>query len=287
MIIPRIFNDKKVPGGITSIPNWVVWFLGTRDGKPTKVLYNANDYPDPLKYAKTNDPDTWCSFATAISVARRTDHGIGFVLTSELGIVGIDLDHVVEGTKVKPWARKIIDTMNTYTEVSPSGTGIRMFVYGTIPKALKRSEQGLELYKNVRFLTVTGNRIAGCSRIVEHREEDIANLYEAFKKPDVPKPVRHTRVDGNDWPPVSDDKLIQVISDSNQGPKFRRLMGGDTSHYGSGSEADMALACVLCFWTQDDGQIESVMRTSELVRDKWKREDYIRRTIESARRKVG
>jgi putative DNA primase/helicase len=142
------------------------------------------------------------------------------------------------------------------------------------------------LYKNVRFLTVTGNRIAGCSRLVEDRKVDIRNLYDAFKPVEVPLTPREIRNrDGR--PSMTDDKLIQVITDSKQGHKFRSLMGGDTTRYGSPSEADMALACVVAWWTTDDGQIESVMRTSELVRDKWKREDYIRRTIESARRKVG
>ena len=88
-------------------------------------------------------------------------------------------------------------------------------------------------------------------------------------------------------PPMSDDKLVQVIGDSKQGTKFRALMSGSTTRYGSASEADMALACVICWWTEDDRQIENVMRTSELNRDKWKREDYLKRTIESARRKVG
>jgi primase-polymerase (primpol)-like protein len=227
--------------------------------------------------ARTNDEDIWCHFATAISVAKDTDHGIGFVLTSDLGIVGIDLDHCVEGKKIQPWARKIIDTLNTYTEVSPSGTGIRMFVYGDIPKALKRDQ--IELYKHVRFLTVTGNRLKGCSTIIEDRKGDIKYLYEAFKKPE----VERTRRESRDFNSVTDDRLVEVIGNSKQGPKFRALMNGDASRYGSASEADMALCCILCWWTGDDRQIENVMRRSELVRDKWDRPDYIKRTIDSAR----
>jgi primase-polymerase (primpol)-like protein len=279
-MISHSFNKDKVPGGLTSIPHWVVWFTGQRHGKPTKIPYDANTASSgTLEMAKTNDDETWCHFATAIRVARDTDHGIGFVLTSDLGIVGIDLDHCVEGNKIEPWARKIVDAMNTYTEVSPSGTGIRMFVYGDIPKALKRDN--IELYKHVRFLTVTGNRVAGCSTIVEERKGDIQYLYEAFKKPE----VQRTRRERRDFDAVSDDRLVQLISDSKQGTKFRSLMGGDGSRYGSGSEADMALCCILCWWTGDDRQVESIMRGSELYREKYDRPDYLQRTIESARNK--
>jgi primase-polymerase (primpol)-like protein len=64
-------------------------------------------------------------------------------------------------------------------------------------------------------------------------------------------------------------------------------MEGSIAGFGSESEADMRLACILCWWTGSDLQVESITRSSALARDKWKRPDYIRRTIEAARRKVG
>jgi primase-polymerase (primpol)-like protein len=64
-------------------------------------------------------------------------------------------------------------------------------------------------------------------------------------------------------------------------------MGGSIAGFGSNSEADMSLACILCWWTVDDSQVASIMRDSGLTREKWKRSDYMRRTIEAARKKVG
>ena len=85
---------------------------------------------------------------------------------------------------------------------------------------------------------------------------------------------------------MSDEKLIDAISTSGQGAKFLGLYKGDTSGFGSASEADMSLVCILCWWTDDDAQVEALMRTSGLAREKYQRPDYLRRTIERARRRV-
>ena len=106
-------------------------------------------------------------------------------------------------------------------------------------------------------------------------------LYDAFKPPE-PIAVRRVRTE---QPDRTDDELIRAISDSGQGAKFDALMNGNTLGFGSPSEADMSLACILCWWTKDDHQVESVMRSSGLDRDKWKRPDYLKRTIDNARRR--
>jgi primase-polymerase (primpol)-like protein len=279
------FSTKLIPEALKAIPQWVVWFPVHRHGRLTKVPYDPTSAKrGSLDMAKTNDPKTWSDYTTACRVARQTDHGIGIVLTSDLGITGVDVDHCIEDKRIIPWVRDLVRQLDTYTEVSPSGTGLRMFAYGEIPKALKRSEQGLELYKTGRFLTITGGHVSSTSLKVEQRSEAISALYDAFAP--VEAPARPPRSERRNHPTMNDEKLIDAISSSGQGVKFLGLYNGDANGFGSAIEADMSLVCILCWWTDDDAQVEAVMRTSALAREKYQRPDYLRRTIESARRRV-
>ena len=70
-------------------------------------------------------------------------------------------------------------------------------------------------------------------------------------------------------PAIGDAPLIRLIRASQQAEKFDRLSRGDMTGYDSPSNADHALACILAFWTQDAAQIERIMRTSRLAREKW------------------
>ena len=67
----------------------------------------------------------------------------------------------------------------------------------------------------------------------------------------------------------SADEVISHIRASKQCPKFEALMAGNTTGYGSQSEADEALCGVISFWTQDPTIIDAIFRQSKLYRDKW------------------
>ena len=86
--------------------------------------------------------------------------GLSFVLFKENKIVGIDIDHCIEAQgKPNKTALRIIDKCNSYTEISPSGTGIRIFLYGILPKnSRNRNDKlGIEIYDSNKALTVTEN----------------------------------------------------------------------------------------------------------------------------------
>ena len=89
--------------------------------------------------------------------------GVGFVLTELDGLVGIDLDNVFdpETKLILPWAQEIVTDLDTYTEYSPSKTGLRLFARGDIPDAGRKignhQSGAVEMYRSGRFLTVTGD----------------------------------------------------------------------------------------------------------------------------------
>ena len=76
--------------------------------------------------------------------------------------------------------------------------------------------------------------------------------------------------------PTDDQVLEKLLHETSS--KGRALFSGDTSGYGSHSDADLALVSKLYFYTQDPDQIDAIFRRSGLYREKWNRHDYRRRT---------
>ena len=118
--------------------------------------------------------------------------GVGFALTMESGITAIDLDNCIdpEDDLVEDWATNIVLMMDTYTEVSPSGKGFRLFVRGTIPAdhlangQQGRKKQDIEIYGGLRYVTVTGEHYHGTPTTVESRQDELAALCgKYFDKP--------------------------------------------------------------------------------------------------------
>ena len=117
------------PAELRDLKQWVVWRYETRRGedKPTKVLYQAERLSEK---AKSTDPSTWSTYDVAVGkVAAANEHprvkdvdGIGFVFSEDDPYVGIDIDHAVVDGAVHPAAQAVIDELNSYSELSPSGT---------------------------------------------------------------------------------------------------------------------------------------------------------------------
>jgi hypothetical protein len=242
------------------------------------------------RLASSTNPKTWSPFDVALA-AYRCDglDGIGFCLHHEKEAdevtVAIDLDHCREPHTgiVEPWAQTIIDAIDSYTEVSPSGTGIRTILKGR-PLQRGRKRGPVEVYCKGRYVTVTGNHVEGTPRIVESRPEALAAfLAEHF--PD-PKPSGQNGHAKGGWMPtgLDDAELIRRASEAKNGPKFQALWSGSwKGSYPSPSEADAALCELLAFWCGPDrDRIDSLFRQSGLYRAKWEREDYRRSTIDLA-----
>ena len=151
-----------IPLRLRERDQWVVWRAEQRDGKPTKVPYSI---AHPSRRASVDDPASWGRFDDAMHVQARASlrlDGVGYVLTAADGLVGIDLDHCRdrESGAVEPWALAIVTRIDSYTEISPSGTGLRIFARGTLPPTGRRKDR-IEMYGSGRYLTLTGHRFSG------------------------------------------------------------------------------------------------------------------------------
>lgn len=145
---------------LRSRPQWLVWRLETVPGrpKPTKPPYSAKT----LRKCSATDPANWVSYEEAKAVAERHGFdGVGFALSPDDGLTGIDLDHCRDPKtgEIAEWARRILELAETYCEVSPSGSGLRLFAKGKVRSATK--DAGIEIYGDKRYLTFTGNRVPG------------------------------------------------------------------------------------------------------------------------------
>ncbi len=111
---------EKIPQFLKDNGQFCCWQYELRDGDKTKVPYT----PGTKCKANVKIPVTFTAFETAASATGY--EGIGIRVHGS--IVGIDLDNCIEDGKLLPWAQEIVDLFGTtYIEVSPSGTGIRIF----------------------------------------------------------------------------------------------------------------------------------------------------------------
>jgi len=130
------------------------------------------------KAASSNDPRTWASAAIAWSAkSRYAWDGIGFVFTIESGIVGIDIDNCMIDGKPNAEAQQVIDCLNSYTELSPSGNGLHILVEGKIPNSLK--SERIEIYNELRYFTVTGNEYESTGYIAP-RQTELTAIWHSF-----------------------------------------------------------------------------------------------------------
>ncbi|MFW5488987.1 MAG: hypothetical protein ACNI3A_11340 [Desulfovibrio sp.] len=267
-------EEVGIPEELKSIPQWVCWRAVLR-GEGEKARWTKPPVnPHSNENAKANDPATWAPFATAWKHYKANRwagmRGVGFVLTPETPFAGIDLDHCLRGDgTLAPWARRIVEDMASYAEVSPSRQGLRIFVRGKLPPGGRKKAVGeggmLEMYDSGRYLTVTGAVLGGRSAIKE-RQAELESLHARIFPPAKEMVAPHERP-----LPLSDEEILERACRAKDGDLFARLMAGDISDYGGDhSAADMALCFRLAFWLGGDpARMDRVFRSSGLYRAKW------------------
>ncbi len=177
-----------IPDALKAHPHWLVWRLETRGGRSTKIPYNAATGHK----ASSTAPATWSPFEDAVAAYEQGGYsGIGWVFTEAAGIVGVDLDHVrdPETGVIAPWAAEIIKRLDSYTEVSPSGAGLHVFVKGTLPPGRRRKGQ-VEIYSTARYFTATGAHLPGTPTEIQSRQAELAAVHaEVFAEHAPAKPA--------------------------------------------------------------------------------------------------
>lgn len=302
MKVAEVFDDLKAER------RWVGWYRQDRGGKTTKPPVNPIPTPSGnYRRARARDAGTWGTYADAAAIRGRDVPiwvskdakeifriaGIGLQLGD--GLAGIDIDHCrnAETGEISPDARAIVDALESYAEVSPSGDGLHvLFRMGETPRLtynkrhlkpfLEGKPQELECYTEGRYFTVTGKAFEG-ARPIETRDAafyDVARKYGLLETrpegagPPSPSPV------GEDPGRTDDERWAEMLAWRNRGADVAALRGGNIGGYPSHSEADQALANYLAVVTENEPLTERdrlvVMtrmfeQTPLADREKWRR----------------
>lgn len=274
---PRPIYWQKIPSALLELPQWVCWKSRKRGGKdkPEKVPID----PKTRRNAAVNDPKTWASFAKAKECWEGWEvDGIGFVLTEDDPYVVIDQDNCrnPQSKVLTEPARQIVNSLQSYSEVSPSGTGVHTWVQGSVPRSVR--ESGVEIYKAGRFITVTGWHLQESSPpTIARRDRELQELFlKTASSSDAKGNERGNSAKQVSLSKVQQRRITGECAGGPEGAKFQRLWAGDTEGYSSQSEADLGLCRILALHTGCHGEtVDVLFRRSELFREKW---DEIRST---------
>ena len=266
---------ERIPNELKQLNHWVCW-KRVKDPKhpekPRKVPINARTGME----AKSDDPFTWCDFATAAASAVEFA-GIGFMFGGS-GYFGVDIDGIADeiadftngsdGSIVSEFT----GALRSYTELSQSGTGIHIICKGSLPGEGNRHEN-VEMYDSGRYFAMTGDIIGNFFQISDG-SENIKPLYEkyigAHRKSEKSSP---SAISIRPRMSKTEDELLHMAMNSRQGLAFSALYAGHwEGKYSSRSEADMALCSMLAFWCgKDTAMMDKLFRRSGLMREKWDR----------------
>jgi hypothetical protein len=277
---------------LRAIDRWVAWHWEKVNGKDTKPPFVASNG----SRASVSDPTTWMPYAEAVKAYKKAGHvGLGLMVTDTY--CGVDFDHCRDKVTgdIDAWAMAKVKALDSYTEITPSGEGLRTWVKarktGTAcAKAMKgsngaKADAKIEIYDHDRYFTVTENHLAGTPDTIYERQEELAALEQEIWPPQqVQSPIVQVAV----GPSLTAQQVIGLMKKAKNWPKFDALMRGDMSEYNNDeSRGDEALCCGIAFYSRDPDVIDQVMRMGKPgEREKWNRADYRKLTIDRALAKV-
>jgi hypothetical protein len=140
--------------------------------------------PRSGRNAQSNNPTTWGAFDSAVAYSESHQDngigGIGFTFSEDDPYAGIDIDHCIKDGEVSKEADAILRDLNTYCEVSPSGTGIHAIVKAKLPGQGLGPKDGrlCEMYDKDRYFTVTGQWLGQYGGRIEARQDEVTALYK-------------------------------------------------------------------------------------------------------------
>jgi len=253
---------------------WVCWRAERRGEKITKIPVTPSGAA-----ASVRDPATWFTFEACVAASHRFS-GVGFVLVKEHGFVAIDGDGASDPAMLTAHM-KVFGATTSYAETSPSGKGFHILLRGNLPGPGRR-RHGVEIYDDARFMTFTGDVIAGRTKIVA-AQEFINQLYQELGGPngtENPSPENREQTQ-------SDADICERLRRGANGAIFDQLFTGSwqqprgidgNQKYPSASEADQALANLIGNETGNYDQFCRLFLASSLARDSARGDKYAKPT---------
>lgn len=240
-------QPQNIPEELKRLPQWVC------RNEAKQPINPHTGFP-----ASVNDRATWGRFEQVQEiVAEGRVAGGGFVLTETDPYTFIDLDVKPgeEPTEEQLWVYK---TFESYSERSPSGTGLHIILKGAVPSGRRRGK--IEVYSSGRYMTMTGNvdRDLPILDFNERLAELWAYLGGSQADDTSPAPI----IDPNPAAPITDERHVELICGS---PVNAAHYNGTSG--ANPSEATFALICAACLFSSDEAQVRRVVLASPLVQN--------------------
>lgn len=266
-----MLNTAAIPDELRALRQWVVWTL------PKKIPHS----PETLEPASSTDPKTWSNYETALACLDQNGDrfaGIGFCFTDKDPYCGIDLDDCLEEGGI-PYTRawRMIERFRTYSEISPSGRGVKMIVKASKPgpkcKSAFRwdeSDGQIEMYDTGRYFTITGNALPDTPAKIEERQDEVEALYRQL------------------WPTIVPGASAQANSVADRVRKYLEKCP-DSISGNDGHGKCLRAACECMRFGLSDADTWAIMRwwsASKSGEEPWSDRE-IEHKIASARAKVG
>jgi hypothetical protein len=276
---PIKFADHLTP--LKALSHWILWRYNSDKSKKEPYSPITGYLIDPT------NPKNGTSYEVAIKAYQNGGFdGIGFILSKETGLIGLDFDWKGrKGEGIPQCVNDILHKLGSYAEVTPSGKGIRIWFCGVLPQGLP-IERGygktdlepgvsIEVYHSKSYFTVTEKPVEGYNQPINNDQGKLNWLVDNYltKPPVVNKSTTVTSISMS--VPSTNVATVEVVVTLGctlpNNEKFSALMSGDTTDYNNNhSRADLAL-CGLLFRLcgNNEALIDSVFRASGLFRSKW------------------
>ncbi len=285
-LVPLRADD--IPEDLKTVARWTAWRLTMRGQRPTKEPVN----PWTGHNASSTDPHTWAPFDVALH-RYETNSLDGLMFALGTGYAGVDIDKCRDRNtgEISADARAMVTDLDSYTEISPSGTGLKVFMRGVLPPDCRRKGQ-VEMYDAGRLFTMTGYHLGGTPVTVEERTSQLAALHRSVFGDAVTAVAAQPHV----WTSVRSG--MGVLRERATRGRIRRttltlLDTTGAASYSSASEADAAIAAALigAGLTRDEALalLLDSARGQDAIRRKSQRHGltYLQRTVAHAADFVG
>ena len=274
MSLDQNFSCPDALADFQDCPRWVVWGIDKKTPKRPFTPGNGS-----LSPAASDDPSTWGSYADAEATAGKHNCGIGLMLSpaeDEFDIVAFDLDKCREPEtgELSLWASELVEKADSYTEITPSGTGLRIIGIGSDTELhcdLPRDDDGhVEVYSRAnRFITITGNHFNGAAKpladlselVVSHRDEHLGQHLTAGAGAHI----------------FDDRKVERLIDELGQPGKWHNSMIRLVGHLMQKGLSDSAIQAIGRSWTQPEYTPEETRKEVQVAIDGASKKGYGRR----------
>jgi putative DNA primase/helicase len=267
-----LVQPANIPEQLRLVPQWLVWRIKPNGHKKPKKVPVSPKTGREIDYTNRRN---LMGFDGAVSLyLNNTVHGIGFAFTAADPFAGVDLDRCRNPMtcNLEPFAESLLKELDTYAEVSVSGTGVHAIALAAHDPTGPKRRAGIELYDRARYFTFTGHRLAQTPLTVEDREPVLRAIQDRLREARKPPPAASGRHSFGG----PDAALLTLAFGAKNGSKVRAYWYGERMGKPSASEALLGLARLLAFYTgPDEARLERLIvgsplfAATETERPKW------------------